>query len=114
VGQDVAEHGAQVFDGVGPKRACAARDRDVELGGVEEQLDAVAGLQALDPPDSIEVLLVLLVLLRDQRGRQETGDRRERQRECGETDGGNGCPPEVEGRADQPPRAAWMAEPRAE
>ena len=80
------------MDAIGAKGTRAARHRDVELGRVEHQLDAEAGLQALDPPDTVELLLLLLVLLlvlRGQRNRSEIGGGCERQGERGEADGGN-------------------------
>ncbi|HJR50814.1 MAG TPA: hypothetical protein VJ794_06895 [Gemmatimonadales bacterium] len=92
MGDDVAEHRAQVLDPIGAKGTRAAGHRDVELGWVEHQLDAEAGLQALDPPDPVELLLLLLVLLlvlRGQRSRGEIGSGRECQGERGEADGGN-------------------------
>jgi hypothetical protein len=92
VSDDVAKHRVQVLDAIGAKGTRPARHRDVELGRVEQQLDAEAGLQALDAPDPVELLLLLLVLLlvlRGQRSRCEIGGGRERQGERGEADGGN-------------------------
>jgi hypothetical protein len=114
--EDVAELGAQVLDGIGPQRAGTARNGDVELARVEEELDAVAGLEVTDLPDPVElfllVLVIVLLVLGDQRSRRETGGGRERECERGETESGNAVL-RGECRADQPPRAACTAEPSA-
>ena len=57
--------------------------------------------------------IVLGSVNRSQRSRSEAGGGRERQRDRSMTDGGNAVL-RSEGRADQPPRAALTAEPRAE
>ena len=110
-GHDRPEHRAQVLDGIGAERPRAAGDGDVEPGGIQEELHAIAGLEALDLPDAVQLLLLLVVLGR-QRQRGEAGGGREREGVRGEADGANALL-RGERPRDQPPRAAWTADPSA-
>jgi hypothetical protein len=93
VGDHGAQHRLQVVDGIGPKRPGGARDRDVELLRIDQELDAETGVEAFEPPHPVQLLLLFVRLLSLKTRRDEAGNGREREcaRECarGWASGGN-------------------------
>jgi hypothetical protein len=87
VGDHIPKNRTEVFDRIGPERPRSARDGNVQLARVDQKLHAVARLESLEPPDPVQVFVLLL--LRDDRERAETGGCRERKKGRGEASGGN-------------------------